>query len=85
MIIDSTCNAQSAFQHFPVVFPQSSDSSCDSHCATVSSKSTASLTALKRTSLRSLSTSPRQQPDCDLAQAAAHTFATESITEGVYD
>uniref|UniRef100_A0A8C9KVC6 Centrosomal protein 295 n=1 Tax=Panthera tigris altaica TaxID=74533 RepID=A0A8C9KVC6_PANTA len=62
-------------------FYQNSDSSWESHRTTVSSKSTASFTAL-RTSLNPSNTSPNQQPDPHLAHAAAQIFATENITEG---
>ncbi|XP_043435874.1 LOW QUALITY PROTEIN: centrosomal protein of 295 kDa [Prionailurus bengalensis] len=62
-------------------FHQNSDSSWESHRTTVSSKSTASFTAL-RTSLNPSNTSPNQQPDPHLAHAAAQIFATENITEG---
>ncbi|XP_012512692.1 PREDICTED: centrosomal protein of 295 kDa [Propithecus coquereli] len=64
-------------------FYQSSDSSSENHHATVSSKSTVSFTALRRTSLHSsLNTSLDQQPDTNLAHAAAQSFATENIIEG---
>ncbi|XP_014640731.1 PREDICTED: centrosomal protein of 295 kDa [Ceratotherium simum simum] len=65
------------------LFYQSSDSSCGSPRATLSSKSTDSFTALRRTSLHSsLNTSLNQQPDPNLALAAAPSFATENIIEG---
>ncbi|XP_019593071.2 centrosomal protein of 295 kDa isoform X1 [Rhinolophus sinicus] len=64
-------------------FYQSSDSSCESHHATVSYKSTAAFTALRSSSLRSpLNTSLNQQPDPNVAQTAAQSFATGSIGEG---
>ncbi|KAM5223931.1 centrosomal protein of 295 kDa isoform 1-T1 [Hipposideros larvatus] len=63
-------------------FYQSSDSSCESHHAPISSKSTASFIALRRTSLRSPNTSLNQQPDPKVAQTAAQSFATGSIVEG---
>ncbi|XP_015441462.2 centrosomal protein of 295 kDa isoform X2 [Pteropus alecto] len=63
-------------------FYQSSDSSCESHHATMSSKSTVSFTAL-RTSLHSpLNIGLNQQPDPNLAHTAAHSFPTENIIEG---
>uniref|UniRef100_A0A8C9AJ44 Centrosomal protein 295 n=1 Tax=Prolemur simus TaxID=1328070 RepID=A0A8C9AJ44_PROSS len=64
-------------------FYQSSDSSSENHHATVSSKSTVSFTALRRTSMHSsLITSLDQQPDTNLAHAAAQSFATENTIEG---
>uniref|UniRef100_A0A8D2DYE1 Centrosomal protein 295 n=1 Tax=Sciurus vulgaris TaxID=55149 RepID=A0A8D2DYE1_SCIVU len=63
-------------------FYQSSDSSSERHCATAS-KSTVSFTALRRASLHSfLNTSLNQQPNPNLAQAAAQSFATDDIIEG---
>ncbi|XP_008579973.1 PREDICTED: centrosomal protein KIAA1731 homolog isoform X1 [Galeopterus variegatus] len=62
---------------------QNSDSSSESYCATVSSKSTVSFTVLRRTSLHSpLNTSLNQQPDPTLTHGAAQSFATENIIEG---
>uniref|UniRef100_A0A8I3PCI9 Centrosomal protein 295 n=1 Tax=Canis lupus familiaris TaxID=9615 RepID=A0A8I3PCI9_CANLF len=61
-------------------FYQNSDSSCESHHAVLSSKSTVSFTALRRTSLNSSNISLNQQPDPHLAHAAAQIFATD--TEG---
>ncbi|XP_016062279.1 PREDICTED: centrosomal protein of 295 kDa isoform X4 [Miniopterus natalensis] len=62
---------------------QSSDASCESHHAAISSKSTASFTALRRASLHSpLNTSLSQQPDPNLAHTAALSFGTENIIEG---
>ncbi|XP_075858548.1 centrosomal protein of 295 kDa isoform X3 [Microcebus murinus] len=64
-------------------FYQSPESSSENHRATISSKSTVSFTALRRTSLHSsLNTSLDQQPDTNLAHAAAQSFATENIIEG---
>lgn len=62
-------------------FHQNSDSSCESHHAVLSSKSTVSFTALRRTSLNSSNISLNQQPDPHLAHAAAQIFATD--TEGM--
>uniref|UniRef100_A0A671FZY1 Centrosomal protein 295 n=1 Tax=Rhinolophus ferrumequinum TaxID=59479 RepID=A0A671FZY1_RHIFE len=64
-------------------FYQSSDSSCESHHATVSYNGTAAFTALRSSSLRSpLNTSLNQQRDPNVAQTAAQSFATGSIGEG---
>uniref|UniRef100_A0A673TDN1 Centrosomal protein 295 n=1 Tax=Suricata suricatta TaxID=37032 RepID=A0A673TDN1_SURSU len=60
-------------------FYQNSESSCESFPATISSRSSVSLTAL-RTSGRPSSASPNQQPDAHAA--AAQTLATENMTEG---
>nr|XP_031531262.1 centrosomal protein of 295 kDa isoform X6 [Vicugna pacos] len=63
-------------------FYQRSDSSCESLHAALSPRSTASSTALRRTSLHSsLSTSLNQQPGPNVAHAAAQSFAAED-TEG---
>ncbi|EPY79663.1 hypothetical protein CB1_000904005 [Camelus ferus] len=59
-----------------------SDSSCESLHTALSPRSTASFTALRRTSLHSsLSTSLNQQPGPNVAHAAAQSFAAED-TEG---
>ncbi|KAM7084612.1 centrosomal protein of 295 kDa isoform 2-T2 [Molossus nigricans] len=64
-------------------FYQGSDASCESHHATVCSKSTVSFTALRRASLHSpLHTSLDQQPDPHLTHNAALSFGTENIFEG---
>nr|KAF6464489.1 centrosomal protein 295 [Rousettus aegyptiacus] len=64
-------------------FYQSSDSSCESHHATMSSKSTVSFTALRRTSLHSpLNICLNQQPDPNLAHTAAPSFPIENIIDG---
>ncbi|KAM5316429.1 centrosomal protein of 295 kDa isoform 2-T2 [Glossophaga mutica] len=64
-------------------FYQSSDASCESHGATISSKSTVSFTALRRTSLHSpLNISLNQQPGPNLPHTAAEGFGTEKIIEG---
>nr|XP_045364937.1 centrosomal protein of 295 kDa isoform X2 [Camelus bactrianus] len=63
-------------------FYQRSDSSCESLHTALSPRSTASFTALRRTSLHSsLSTSLNQQPGPNVAHAAAQSFAAED-TEG---
>ncbi|XP_053526335.1 centrosomal protein of 295 kDa isoform X5 [Artibeus jamaicensis] len=64
-------------------FYQSSDASCESHGATISSKSTVSFTALRRTSLHSpLNIIPNQQPGPNLPHTAAESFGIEKIIEG---
>ncbi|XP_033620172.1 centrosomal protein of 295 kDa isoform X4 [Fukomys damarensis] len=56
---------------------QSSDSSSERPCATESSRSTVSFTALRRTSLNSFNRSLNQQSDPNFAHA--QSFATETI------
>ncbi|KAM6173614.1 LOW QUALITY PROTEIN: centrosomal protein of 295 kDa [Erethizon dorsatum] len=60
-------------------FYQSSDSSSETPCAAVSSRSAVSFTALRRASLHSFNVSLNQQPDPNLAHAIAQSFATETI------
>ncbi|XP_004838088.1 centrosomal protein of 295 kDa isoform X4 [Heterocephalus glaber] len=60
-------------------FYQGSDSSSERPCATVSSRSTVSFTALGRTSLNSFNKSLNQQSDPNLAHAVVQSFATETI------
>ncbi|XP_053780854.1 centrosomal protein of 295 kDa isoform X3 [Desmodus rotundus] len=64
-------------------FYQSSDASCESRGATVSSRSTVSFTALRRTSLHSpLNVSLNQQPGPNSPHTAAESFGTEKIIDG---
>ncbi|XP_063112298.1 centrosomal protein of 295 kDa isoform X2 [Cavia porcellus] len=60
-------------------FYQGSDSSSETPCAGISSRSAVSFTALRRTSLHSFNISVNQQPDPNVAHAAAQSFATETI------
>ncbi|XP_054433675.1 centrosomal protein of 295 kDa [Pteronotus mesoamericanus] len=63
-------------------FYQSSDASCESHGATVSSKSTVSLTALRSSLHSPLNISLNQQPDPKLPHTTAENLGTEKVTEG---
>ncbi|XP_013367286.1 PREDICTED: LOW QUALITY PROTEIN: centrosomal protein of 295 kDa [Chinchilla lanigera] len=60
-------------------FYQSSDCSSETPYADVSSRSTVSFTALRRTSLHSFNISLTQQPDPNVANAIAQSFATETV------